>query len=141
MIAKNLILCGGPRETRKEFFLKFMDSKWGHTHLLAWLRAENFLERFGELYPVDYPSGKYSDMEFLLLVNTIAMIDQLGIRIGCKQEAKCLLADKHIPFRASVVEINWRRPGTYQQDVLQTFCHCERGMIEAAKAYTANYEV
>ena len=33
------------------------------------------------------------------------------------------------------------RPGTYQQDVLQTFCHCERGMIEAAKAYTANYEV
>ena len=33
------------------------------------------------------------------------------------------------------------RPGTYQQDVLQTFCHCERGMIEAAKAYTANYIV
>ena len=33
------------------------------------------------------------------------------------------------------------RPGTYQQDVLQTFCHCERGMIEAAKAYTADYEV
>ena len=33
------------------------------------------------------------------------------------------------------------RPGTYKQDVLQTFCHCERGMIEAAKAYTANYEV
>ena len=33
------------------------------------------------------------------------------------------------------------RPGTYQQDVLQTFCHCERVMIEAAKAYTANYEV
>ena len=33
------------------------------------------------------------------------------------------------------------RPGTYQQDVLQTSCHCERGMIEAAKAYTANYEV
>ena len=33
------------------------------------------------------------------------------------------------------------RPGTYQQDVLQTFCLGERGMIEAAKAYTANYEV
>ena len=33
------------------------------------------------------------------------------------------------------------RPETYQQDVLQTFCHCERGMIEAAKANTANYEV
>ena len=33
------------------------------------------------------------------------------------------------------------RPGTYQQGVLQTFCLCERGMIEAAKAYTANYEV
>ena len=33
------------------------------------------------------------------------------------------------------------RPETYQQDVLQTFCHFERGMIEAAKAHTANYEV
>ena len=40
-----------------------------------------------------------------------------------------------------VEDILTARPGTYQQDVLQTFCHCERGMIEAAKAYTANYEV
>ena len=33
------------------------------------------------------------------------------------------------------------RPGTYQQDVLQNFCHCERGMIEAAKAYDSVADV
>ena len=33
------------------------------------------------------------------------------------------------------------RPGTYQQDVLQTFCHRERGMIEAAKAYDSVADV
>ena len=30
-------------------------------------------------------------------------------------------------------------PGTYQQDVLQNFCPCERGVIEAANYYEANY--
>ena len=33
------------------------------------------------------------------------------------------------------------RPGTYKQDVLQTFCHGERDMIEADNASTSIYQV
>ena len=40
-----------------------------------------------------------------------------------------------------VEDILTARPLTYQQDVLQNFCHCERGMIEAAKAYMVNHKV